>query len=384
MKRKYTLLLLPLLFITSLHAQEAKKKVVIEGLVTSPAIYGGYTPRAYQTFAQFGDRHTLDDYEIIIVHGDCYNCSGADFDTIHDGMYHEDYTKGMNSIGANSFPNVSLDRTTAVGVPYTNTFDSAFNIYSMREADANVDVTANYDPSTRELNVSANIEFVNSANNYKLALAITEHKVHRVDDIGFSQWNFYSPYWNGPNNVGDITDSIAAFGVEYWKRDPRVASIYVKHPHVARAILPSFDGDPNSLPSSTVAGESYNHNFETYIVPNDYRPEMMRVIVLLIDDIGIVNNTNGAWVNGDPASVKRNPVENDLLIYPNPATNRLTVNSSNLEINSYKILNAIGETVLSGKYNNPTINIESLRVGSYYIMLTEKNSNQTYYKKFIK
>lgn len=73
MKRKYTLLLLPLLFITSLHAQEAKKKVVIEGLVTSPAIYGGYTPRAYQTFAQFGDRHTLDDYEIIIVHGDCYN-----------------------------------------------------------------------------------------------------------------------------------------------------------------------------------------------------------------------------------------------------------------------------------------------------------------------
>ena len=384
MKRKYTLLLLPLLFITSLHAQEAKKKVVIEGLVTSPAIYGGYTPRAYQTFAQFGDRHTLDDYEIIIVHGDCYNCSGADFDTIHDGMYHEDYTKGMNSIGANSFPNVSLDRTTAVGVPYTNTFDSAFNIYSMREADANVDVTANYDPSTRELNVSANIEFVNSANNYKLALAITEHKVHRVDDIGFSQWNFYSPYWNGPNNVGDITDSIAAFGVEYWKRDPRVASIYVKHPHVARAILPSFDGDPNSLPASTVAGESYNHNFETYIVPNDFRPEMMRAIVLLIDDIGIVNNANGSWVNGDPASVKSNPVENDLLIYPNPATNRLTVNSSNLEINSYKILNAIGETVLSGKYNNPTINIESLRVGSYYIMLTEKNSNQTYYKKFIK
>ena len=114
MIRTYFILFIQFLFVFTSIAQELKKKVVIEGFVTSPAIYGGFTPRAYQTFAQFGDRHTLDEYEIIIVHGDCYNCSGADFDTIHDGMYHEDYAKGMNSIGANGFPNVSLDRTPAV------------------------------------------------------------------------------------------------------------------------------------------------------------------------------------------------------------------------------------------------------------------------------
>lgn len=384
MKKLTLLVAFTIGMIGSTFAQNVKKKVLIEGYVTSPAIYGGYGPRAYQTFAQFGDRHSLDDHEIIIVHGDCYNCSGADFDTIHDGMYLEDYSKGMNSIGANGFPNVSLDRTPAVGVPYTNTFDSAFNIYSTREAIANIDVNANYNSATRELNVSADIEFFKNATNYKLALAITEHKVHRIDDIEFSQWNFYSPYWpNGPNSPGSIQDSIAAFGVEYWKRDPRVASVYVKHPHVARAILPSFDGDPNSLPASTVEGETYNHNFATYIVPNDYRPEMMRAIVLLIDDFGTVNNVNGAWVNGNPASVQDLP-KSDLFIYPNPAKNSITVSYSNVKISSYKILNMLGEEVMSGDLNTPTINIESIKSGSYFIMFYEEGSNQTYFKKFIK
>jgi hypothetical protein len=384
MIRTYFILFIQFLFVFSSLAQDVKKKVVIEGFVTSPAIYGGFTPRAYQTFAQFGDRHTLDEYEIIIVHGDCYNCSGADFDTIHDGMYHEDYAKGMNSIGANGFPNVSLDRTPAVAVPYTNTFDSAFNIYSTREAAANVDVIADYDPVSRELNVSASVRFFKSTDNYRLALAITEHKVHRLDDVGFSQWNFYSPYWNGPNGGGNITDSIAAYGVEYWKRDPYVASIYVKHPHVAREIFPSFEGDPNSLPSKTQALQIYKHDFETYKVPEDYRPEMMRAIVLLIADDGTINNANGAWVNGNPASVDDNFVDSDLYVYPNPAKNSITVNHSNIKISSYTILNMLGEEVLSGDLNSPTINIKSLNSGSYFIIFNEEGSGQTYFKKFIK
>ena len=148
--------------------------------------------------------------------------------------------------------------------------------------------------------------------------------------------------------------------------------------------MPSFEGDPNSLPENTEAGVTYNHEFETYKVPDDYRPEMMRAVVLLIADGGLINNANGAWVNGNPASVKSSFVENDLLIYPNPAKNRLTVNSKILNIDSYRISNAIGETVLIGDYNNSAINIESLSAGSYFIILTDKNSKLTYHKKFIK
>ena len=198
--------------IGSIFAQDVKKKVLIEGYVTSPAIFGGFTPRAYQTFAQFGDRNSFDDYEIIIVHGNCYNCSGADFDTINDGMFHEEYAKGMNSIGANAFPNVSFDRFPAVSVPYTDDFQANYNIYTQLDPDASINVITNYDPTTRELNVSADIQFVNSTQNYRLALALTEHKVHRPDELEYSQWNFFSPFWpDGVNSGGTIQDSMAAY-----------------------------------------------------------------------------------------------------------------------------------------------------------------------------
>jgi YD repeat-containing protein len=70
-------------------------------------------------------------------------------------------------------------------------------------------------------------------------------------------------------------------------------------------------------------------------------------------------------------------------VYPNPAENQITVNSS-MKIDSYQIFNALGEKVLGGVLTNPTIQIESLHSGSYFIVLDDKNGNQTYRKKFIK
>ena len=81
--KKIVLLFLFHFIINASFAQEVKKKVVIEGYVTAPAIVGGYAPKAYQTFEQFGKSNTLEEYEIIVVHGDCYNCSGVDFDTLY-------------------------------------------------------------------------------------------------------------------------------------------------------------------------------------------------------------------------------------------------------------------------------------------------------------
>tara|TARA_Y100000385_G_scaffold68503_1_gene68394 strand:+ start:586 stop:2481 length:1896 start_codon:yes stop_codon:yes gene_type:complete len=72
-----------------------------------------------------------------------------------------------------------------------------------------------------------------------------------------------------------------------------------------------------------------------------------------------------------------------LSIYPNPAQNQITVSSS-IKIDSYQIFNTVGEEVLRGHLTNPTIQIESLLTGSYFILLRDGNSNQTYHKKFIK
>ena len=110
----------------------------------------------------------------------------------------------------------------------------------------------------------------------------------------------------------------------------------------------------------------------------------MRAIVLLIADDGTINNANGAWINGNPASVEDNFVDSDLYVYPNPAKNSITVNHSNIKISSYTILNMLGEEVLSGDLNSPTINIKLLNSGSYFIIFNEEGSGQTYFKKFIK
>ena len=75
--------------------------------------------------------------------------------------------------------------------------------------------------------------------------------------------------------------------------------------------------------------------------------------------------------------------ENLLSIYPNPAKDHITVNSS-VKMDSYQIFNALGEKVLSGNLTNPTIQTESLHSGSYFIVLEETSTHLTYRKKFIK
>jgi endonuclease/exonuclease/phosphatase family metal-dependent hydrolase len=70
-------------------------------------------------------------------------------------------------------------------------------------------------------------------------------------------------------------------------------------------------------------------------------------------------------------------------LIPNPAKNQIKI-SSNTKMNTYQIFNVLGKKVLSGVLTNPTIQIESLYTGSYFIVLKETNTNKTYRKKFIK
>jgi hypothetical protein len=94
-----------------------------------------------------------------------------------------------------------------------------------------------------------------------------------------------------------------------------------------------------------------------------------------VDSSAGVDVTNKVGIEG----VK----ENLLSIYPNPAKDRITVNSS-MKMDSYRIFNTLGEIVMKGNLTNTSINIESLNSGSYFIVLEETNSSQVYYKKFMK
>lgn len=72
-------------------------------------------------------------------------------------------------------------------------------------------------------------------------------------------------------------------------------------------------------------------------------------------------------------------------VYPNPSTNRITLNSlfDNLEKYTVNIVSITGAIVISSDFNsNITIDISSLSKGIYFINITNKNSN--YISKWIK
>jgi hypothetical protein len=78
-------------------------------------------------------------------------------------------------------------------------------------------------------------------------------------------------------------------------------------------------------------------------------------------------------------------IKNELIsIYPNPAQDMITISHSNVAIDSYVILNALGQPVLGGLLESHSVNIGILPSGGYIIQLTDSVSNHTYYKKFMK
>ena len=77
--------------------------------------------------------------------------------------------------------------------------------------------------------------------------------------------------------------------------------------------------------------------------------------------------------------------KNDLIsIYPNPAQHQITINHSNLSIDSYVILNSLGQNILENTLESNVVDVSALPRGSYVLMLRDLKGDQTYFKKFLK
>lgn len=67
--------------------------------------------------------------------------------------------------------------------------------------------------------------------------------------------------------------------------------------HVARQLLSSYSGD-TGMPSFLAAGESYSHTF-TYVIPEEYNPEYIRVVGAMIAEAGNIDNVaKSSYLNG--------------------------------------------------------------------------------------
>lgn len=98
----------------------------------------------------------------------------------------------------------------------------------------------------------------------------------------------------------------------------------------------------------------------------------------------VITNTVSSLI-ATPASISGIDFNNDILLYPNPATSELLVklNSDHRNMH-YKMVDAYGRTVLHGTLdsNSNRININSINSGVYYLMIL--NSERTISKSFIK
>ncbi|MBA3704946.1 MAG: T9SS type A sorting domain-containing protein, partial [Bacteroidetes bacterium] len=95
----------------------------------------------------------------------------------------------------------------------------------------------------------------------------------------------------------------------------------------------------------------------------------------------------GNFVNqcGNTIGIKENTLSNNQVsVYPNPATNILHISSEQREFENseIEISNIIGQLILYSAFNSE-IDVSKLTQGIYYLKVTTSNK-QTYYSKFIK
>lgn len=90
----------------------------------------------------------------------------------------------------------------------------------------------------------------------------------------------------------------------------------------------------------------------------------------MLDDISLEN-----WGYTSVNELKK---KDDIVLYPNPATHQITIQSNN-KITSYQILNLNGTLVQQSQINrhNPIININHLAKGTYFIRIQQQQKTVT-------
>ena len=155
--------------------------------------------------------------------------------------------------------------------------------------------------------------------------------------------------------------------------------------HVARAISPSFLGD--TLPSNSYgAGDTETVCFEFTIDPS-WDLNKIHIVGMLLDVQGMVDNASSTTIaqaeydgysgncSGSTDVIYLDGPD-DLVVYPNPASNNLYVNNIPENTESINIINIEGKTVLNISATS-VIDISILSKGLYVIKFNGSEFTET-------
>ena len=146
----------------------------------------------------------------------------------------------------------------------------------------------------------------------------------------------------------------------------------------------------NFLPiSSTIPGGNSTYTDINYSSFPNARYKVETVWNISCNPTAKLNNTNSSMIGrsniiqlGTNTSVQQIDLQNELLIYPNPASTEITI-STPIKFTDVKIVNSIGQIVQETKYN-ATVSVVELARGIYFLQLFNENGTLMKVKKFIK
>lgn len=287
---------------------------------------------------------------------------------VHNGdpMVVADYDAAIGGLIA-GYPSALVDRGPEVD---PSAMSPDFYARLVTPPTAIINNSSTWDPNTRELVVTVSADFQMAANNsYKLACVLTEDGVTGTTS-DYAQANAYAGGSNGVMGGYELLPS------------PVPASQMV-YDHVARAILPSFDGDPASFPATVNAGEIHSLTF-TFTLPQEWDENEINIIGMLIAPNGTIDNAGKSKIGSD-SGIDELTNASTFRMFPNPSSS-VTIIEANFADNaniSLRLLNMAGEVVSAKNYGQVMagsqlpIFTEALPTGMYLVELTVDNVTMT-------
>lgn len=273
-------------------------------------------------------------------------------------------TEYDNGAGISGFPGCNVDRALLGESVSQSLFETYYNDRVNMGVPANVEATVSGTGANVTIDASATFYTPMSGADYRLAVVITENGVTGTTS-GYNQANYYSGGGSGPmGGYENLTDPVPAADMVY--------------DHVGVALLGGYDGQAGSVPASITDGTVANYQF-TYTVPATSNKANMHAVVMLLD-----NNT-GAIINAKEFSLSGASIADvdaiNMNVYPNPATDNVTVAFEAAGDYTITITDMAGRVVSTNAYSNLSgaqniaIPVADLMSGNYIVSVAAEGAS---------
>ncbi len=270
-----------------------------------------------------------------------------------------------NGAGFTGFPSSNIDRELLGASVIQSAWETTFNARKDDIIPAAISIATSGTGDNVVVDVTSTFYTPFANANYRLAVIIVEKGVTGTTS-SYDQVNFYA---GGSNGVMGGYESLP---------NP-VPAAQMVYDHVGRALLGGYDGQANSVPTTITDGQVVTQQF-TYTVPTTSTRWKMTAVAVLIDQ------TNGQIVSAEEVGIGEAGINElnaeNVVVYPNPATNVLNVsfdaNSSDYTI---AVIDLQGRTVASANVSNVSgqqvvaIPVANLAKGSYLVRVSSNGSS---------